>query len=344
MASKTIITGKAAEVLEIYRQREKELKKEGRKKPDMIANSELGPKFTNKKHARVKRINDRELVRQLGEDLKELSPQDDSREAVERAKDILQRLSECRVTNWILRNIGDLPRVLKKKWSKHPVPELGALAKKIQKEWIAIYEAEDDPNDLRGKYEILSHGIPEGIPTGAVLNNKGEAAILGIHTLITRGIDCIKDEPCYAVSVSGGYEDDKDNTRKDGTIIYTGEGGRDPKTGLQVKDQKENPANASLLMSIDKQVPVRVLRKRKKDGTEYYTYDGLYMVVGHTYDRSKEGPKIYLFTLKPLEALEADAFAVGFEGARRGSASQAHGRVRSRLDDAMQRKNRRSRR
>ena len=46
-----------------------------------------------------------------------------------------------------------------------------------------------------------------------------------------------------SIVLSGGYIDDEDN----GTlIVYTGEGGRDPEIGRQVKDQTLTGGNAAL--------------------------------------------------------------------------------------------------
>jgi SAD/SRA domain len=71
------------------------------------------------------------------------------------------------------------------------------------------------------------HGELEGVPIGLVVRSRGEACILGIHHGILNGIDALKDEPCYAVCMSGGYADD--DYRRDGSILYTGEGGQNTK-------------------------------------------------------------------------------------------------------------------
>lgn len=155
--------------------------------------------------------------------------------------------------------------------------------------------------ELRGTYSPdKQHGQIEGVPVGLKLHGRGEAAILGIHTQILRGIDSIKGEACYAICVAGKYVDDDDHDA-DGTLVYTGEGGQ-KKTRYQVEDQTLTVGNAALLQSIDTQLPIRVLRGRTKTGkSPEYFYDGLYKCTGYTYGPSTEGPLVYKFTLVPIE-------------------------------------------
>lgn len=55
--------------------------------------------------------------------------------------------------------------------------------------------------------------------------------------------------------LSGGYEDDED---LGDVIIYTGQGGRDPASGLKVADQTLTGGNLALYHSILTGNPVRV--------------------------------------------------------------------------------------
>ena len=187
--------------------------------------------------------------------------------------------------------------------------------------------------ELRNKYTIKRHGEIPGVPVGLVLHGRGEAAILGIHTRILSGIDALKEDPCYAICVSGGYKDDDDHS-PDGTLIYTGCGGQKKKR--QVEDQKENVDNGSLILSMSRKVPVRVLRGRKVNKESYYVYDGLYMCEGCDYGPSADGPKVYKFTLKPLDPHKTRSFQVDFDASRSGSGGtgkRSAGDVRSRLGD-----------
>ena len=154
------------------------------------------------------------------------------------------------------------------------------------------------------KYRQLHerYGEIPGVPIGCVLWGRGEAAIVGIHRSILSGIDAKKDFPCYAVCMSGGYQDD--DATDDGTIYYTGAGGRDAK-GRMVADQTETAANASLLRSIDTKQPIRLLRrvwtKAETNHDIFYLYEGLYRCVDYTHEASKEGGfKVYKFELKPI--------------------------------------------
>jgi hypothetical protein len=145
----------------------------------------------------------------------------------------------------------------------------------------------------------LNHGHIPGVPVGARLRGRGEAAIVGIHTQMMRGIDSRQGGSCFAVCMSGGYVDDEESGDSDGRLIYTGEGGQ--KEGRQVADQKEERGNAALMQSYASGEPIRLLRGGpiKGGGAEYY-YDGLFKCTGYTYEASKDGPKVYKFTLEPI--------------------------------------------
>lgn len=187
------------------------------------------------------------------------------------------------------------------------------------------------------------HGQIGGVPVGLKLGGRGQAAILGIHKQMLRGIDAVKDESCFAICVAGKYADDDDDHGSDGTIVYTGEGGQ--KKGHQVEDQKRSAGNAALIESIDTQLPVRVLRGRQRGhhAPEYY-YDGLYKCTGYRYEASAEGPLVYKFTLAPIEN-ESKARSIMVEPIRSPSPSGPRSRLlqkRKREDnDADEQKKRR---
>jgi len=140
-----------------------------------------------------------------------------------------------------------------------------------------------------------THGELPGVPIGLVLKGRGEAAILGIHQSMLRGIDAVKGRPCYAVCVSGGYADDDDHSKPDGTIYYTGEGGQNKK-GEQEKDQSyESVGNAALIQSKETGLTIRVLRGQYPQ----YFYLGLYRCIDYTYGPGVHGKKVFKFTLVP---------------------------------------------
>jgi hypothetical protein len=64
--------------------------------------------------------------------------------------------------------------------------------------------------------------------------------------------------------------------------------------GLQIADQEySNNDNASLVESCASRAPVRVFRgKVGEAGERLYIYEGLYRVVAHKRERSKDGPQV----------------------------------------------------
>mmetsp|Transcript_12841 Transcript_12841/g.24389 ORF Transcript_12841/g.24389 Transcript_12841/m.24389 type:complete len:326 (+) Transcript_12841:90-1067(+) len=155
--------------------------------------------------------------------------------------------------------------------------------------------------ELRAKYSWLCErrpGLNDEVPVGLVVNGRGEAAFLGIHSSILSGIDSIKGYPAYAVCLAGKYDDEESS---DGTIVYTGAGGQDKK-GNQAEDQQENSGNVSLLQAEEEKTPIRVLRKigDKKGCT--YRYEGLYLCTQSSYEASGRNPKkVFKFILTPID-------------------------------------------
>ena len=160
--------------------------------------------------------------------------------------------------------------------------------------------------ELRGRYTpARKHGELEGVPIGLVMRGRGEAAILGIHQKVLSGIDGVKDKPCYAVCISGGYVDDDDHTESDGTIYYTGEGGQDRSTKHQIKDQSEDSVgNAALLRSVESDETIRVIRGNFDKG---YYYLGLYKCTSYTYEPGIHGKRVYSFKLEPIDENQSAA-------------------------------------
>ena len=77
-------------------------------------------------------------------------------------------------------------------------------------------------------------GHIRGVRVGEVFNGRGELAALGIHGQIGCGIDALKGWPCFCIVMSGGYSGDEDSGEN---VWYTGQGGRCPKSKLQIEDQ-----------------------------------------------------------------------------------------------------------
>lgn len=168
------------------------------------------------------------------------------------------------------------------------------IGKGERKPDMQVYKA------LRSTYlpERPRHGDILGVPTGLRLYGRGEAAILGIHCNILSGIDCYQGYPCYAVCLSGGYKDDKEQGNDKSVLYYTGEGGQDKK-GKQVNHQTETKGNVSLMESHKRRTPIRVII-RDKGAVPFYIYEGIYHCTDWTYEKSQDGPKIYKFKLERM--------------------------------------------
>jgi putative restriction endonuclease len=71
---------------------------------------------------------------------------------------------------------------------------------------------------------IFGH-IPD-VPVGSIFPSRRALAEAGVHRPLQAGISGSGAEGSDSIAVSGGYEDDID---LESEIIYTGQGGRDPK-------------------------------------------------------------------------------------------------------------------
>ena len=139
------------------------------------------------------------------------------------------------------------------------------------------------------------YGPVPGVEVGTWYPKRVDAARAMVHRPLQNGICGTKALGCESIAIVGGYEDDVDNGNE---IIYTGEGGRDPDTGKQVKDQKLERGNAALATSVRTRNPIRVLRGSTKDG---YTYAGLYLVEDFWRATGKSGFGIWQFRLTAVE-------------------------------------------
>ncbi len=119
------------------------------------------------------------------------------------------------------------------------------------------------------------------------------------HRSWAAGIDGNGTDDAAAIALSGSYEDDEDNGDE---IIYTGVGGNDSNTGKQTKDQNWEKGNAGLRISMDRGLPVRVVRGSNHESryspTSGYQYAGLYSVVEAWEEVGKSGYKICRFRLE----------------------------------------------
>ena len=119
-----------------------------------------------------------------------------------------------------------------------------------------------------------------GATEGQIFHSREDIRQNGLHRHNQRGISGTANEPAEAIVLSGGYVDDLDLGDE---VIYTGEGGRDANTGLQIADQTLTGGNAALVNSHLEGAPVRVFRKTGI--ANEYRYDGLYYVERYWPDR-----------------------------------------------------------
>ena len=142
-------------------------------------------------------------------------------------------------------------------------------------------------------------GEISGIKEGDWFAGRKEMMPTSFHRNWGAGIDGNGTDGVSAIVLSGGYEDDNDLGDE---IIYTGAGGNDPDTGRQVADQTwDNRGNAGLLVSMNRGLPVRVIRGHQHH-SDYspnsgYAYAGLYSVVDAWEEIGKSGFKICRYRL-----------------------------------------------
>lgn len=145
-------------------------------------------------------------------------------------------------------------------------------------------------------------GEISGFPPGSSFASRAEVRHAGLHRHNQAGISGAFEDGADAIIVSGGYVDDLDNGD---WILYTGEGGREPNTGRQVRDQSfDVRGNRGLVRSEEQGLPVRVIRGWE-GGTEHspavgYRYDGVFVVTRHWSEPSVDGPIICRFSLEAI--------------------------------------------
>ncbi|WP_199922976.1 YDG/SRA domain-containing protein [Streptomyces sp. NRRL B-24484] len=144
-------------------------------------------------------------------------------------------------------------------------------------------------------------GAVPGITVGQEFDSREAAAEAGVHRPLQAGICGTAAHGAESIVVSGGYEDDEDHGD---LIIYTGQGGRDERTGQQVRDQELTRGNAALVTSMTTGTPVRVIRGWEGDAahspTRGYRYDGLFRVEDHWSEIGRSGYLVWRYRLTQL--------------------------------------------
>lgn len=138
-----------------------------------------------------------------------------------------------------------------------------------------------------------------GFPTGSTFDNRKQLSESGIHRPTQGGICGGALDGAESVCLSGGYPEDEDGGN---VIIYTGQGGQDPNTKRQIKDQELTRGNVGLKISFEERTPIRVTRgaglSSRWAPDSGYRYDGLFYVTGFWDAIGRDGFKIYRYRLE----------------------------------------------
>ncbi|MDO7846868.1 YDG/SRA domain-containing protein [Hymenobacter sp. M29] len=146
---------------------------------------------------------------------------------------------------------------------------------------------------------IPVYGHPGTYRPGDTFHNRIDLSLSGVHRPRRAGVCGTQLLGAESIVLAGQYEEDDFGEEE---ILYSGNGGRDPKTGRQIMDQVPTTGILALLRSVETGQPVRVLRKvLAEDGEpDVYRYEGLYQVVSSTYGPGKSGFQVYVFQLRPF--------------------------------------------
>lgn len=144
-------------------------------------------------------------------------------------------------------------------------------------------------------------GAVPDVEVGAAFADRRALAAARVHRPFQAGICGTAERGAESIVVSGGYEDDEDYGD---VIVYTGQGGRDPDTGRQVRDQELTRGNAALVTSLATGAPVRVVRgaggEQQYSPTTGLRYDGLFRVEDYWSERGRAGYLVWRYRLTQL--------------------------------------------
>lgn len=197
--------------------------------------------------------------------------------------------------------------------------------KELEKLWDYRSQNEDIDREILTDEEtkVVLGSLPD-IPEGRCFKDRQELHDANVHRGIMGGIA----PKASSVVLSGGYKDD----RYDGdTIIYTGQGGRDPATGRQVANQTLTKGNKYLATNHLNGIPIRVIVNRKYDsdippGYEY-KYVGLFKCSRYWQEKGIDGFIVYRFYLEKIR-LDESIGSIVSQGFARGNSQPKRAEVR----------------
>lgn len=146
-------------------------------------------------------------------------------------------------------------------------------------------------------------GSISGVEPGRLFASRSALAGAGVHRPLQAGICGGRRDGAESIVLSGGYADDVDLGE---VIFYTGHGGRDQRTGRQVKNQTfADPGNGGLVVNEMEGLPIRVIRGSGGDAERSpvsgLRYDGLYRVASHWMEVGRDGYLVCRFELRLLD-------------------------------------------
>ncbi|QPP10546.1 hypothetical protein G4Z16_09300 [Streptomyces bathyalis] len=172
-------------------------------------------------------------------------------------------------------------------------------------------------------------GEVPGIDAGQAFEDRRALAAAGVHRPRQAGICGTAEQGAESIVVSGGYEDDEDYGD---LIVYTGQGGRDPDTGRQVRDQELTRGNAALVTNLTTGTPVRVVRgaggDRQYSPANGLRYDGLFHVEDYWSERGRSGYLVWRYRLTQQLPQTAATPQPAIPDPRQPEGRQAPGRTR----------------
>ncbi|MCA8831447.1 YDG/SRA domain-containing protein [Hymenobacter pini] len=133
---------------------------------------------------------------------------------------------------------------------------------------------------------------------GDVLENRLALSRAGLHRPSRAGVSGSEADGAESIILADQYEDDD---FQEAVIIYSGSGGRNPRTGRQTTHQEMTGRNVMLRRSQETGRPVRVFRKINDETGSGYRYEGLYQVTGAAYEPGKSGFFVWKFRLVPFQ-------------------------------------------
>ncbi|UKA55497.1 YDG/SRA domain-containing protein [Arthrobacter sp. FW305-BF8] len=142
-------------------------------------------------------------------------------------------------------------------------------------------------------------GHVASVPVGSVFHSRKEVKDAGLHRHTVNGIDG-DEHLTRAIVAAGVYSGDRDHGI---TLSYSGQGGFDRDTGVQVDHQRFEGANAGLAASSVSGMAIRLIRGwGPKKGAKVYRYDGLFRVSRYWLDQTGK----FDVCMYQLDAVDSD--------------------------------------